>query len=239
MKVYLNSELLNLRLYVVLLVPFLLIIFSGCEQIGIFRNDPPKINSFTIPKQVEYGRTLNFKVTVFDPEEDEITYSWSVSDGELKSDSEALVEWTAPALPEELIVPPLTVTVNILIRDSGEEEVSESGTILVYSKAYEVANRLKGVYKLVLKQISGETVDSLGGSMRLTTTTFSRQFVEASQFTSGFYTLIKPFDNNRGTINWYLDGSLQPSVSTYTWDGQLLILHWQNNSITYVYDKTN
>lgn len=238
MKVYLKSEFIKLRLSVVILVPFLLIIFSGCEQISNFRNGPPKINSFTIPKQVEYGETVEFKVTVFDPEEDEITYSWNVSDGILKSDSEAVVEWIAPALPQKDVVPPQSVEVNILVRDGGEDEVSESGIILVFSKAYNVAYRLKGTYELVLTQVNSETIESLGGTMRLTTTTFTRQFEEGSQFSSGSYILIEPFDENKGTINWFLDGSLQPSVSTYTWDGELLILYWQNTSTTHVYDKT-
>ncbi len=220
----------------IILFIILVISLSGCEQIESLRNDPPKINSFNVPEQVQYGESVKFKVGVFDPEDDELTYSWNVSGGILKNDTEAEVEWIAPTQPEE-VIPAQTVTVHVSVRDGGEEQASESTTIIVYSKTYEVANALKGFYELVRTQINGETVESLGGIMRLTTTTFTRQFEEDAQFFSGSYQLVEPFNDKKGTINWFSDGIPQLSVSTYTWDGKLLVIYSDATSTTHVYEK--
>ncbi|MDE0637617.1 MAG: hypothetical protein OXI43_17405 [Candidatus Poribacteria bacterium] len=221
----------------IILFTILVVLLNGCGQIETLRNGAPKINSFNVPEQVQYGETVKFKVSVFDPEDDELTYSWDVSGGILKSDTAAEVEWIAPALPEEEVVPPQTVTVHVSVRDDGEEQASESATIIVSSKAYEVANALKGFYELVRTQINGETVESLGGTMRLTTTTFTRQFEEGTQFFSGSYQLVEPYNDKKGIINWFPDGILQLSVSTYTWDGKLLIIYSAPTSTTHVYEK--
>ncbi len=214
-------------------------ILSSCEQINNWTNDPPKINSLTVPKAVEYGETVEFKVTTFDPEDDSLTYLWDVSDGTLKEETETKVEWIAPPLPDGGVVPPKTVTVHVFVSDGGDEEASESTSILVSSKAYEVANALSGTYKLVRTQVNGETVESLGGTMRLTTTTFTRQFENDSQFFFGSYELIEPFDDKKGTIHWFFDDLLTPSVSTYTWDGKLLIIFSPATSTAHVYQKEN
>ena len=227
----------NKQLVYIYCFTFLLTIIIGCEQIDTLRNGPPEINSFNIPKEVHYGESVVFKVSAFDPEEDDLKYIWTVSDGVLKGGSKAEIEWTAPALPDEGVVPPRTVTVHVSVRDGGEKQVADSANILVYSKAYKVANSLKGVYVLVRTQVNGETIESLDGSMRLTTTTFTRQFEEGSEFYSGSYELIEPYDDKKGTINWFSDGEVTPSVSTFTWDGKLLILFWANTSTTHVYEK--
>lgn len=221
----------------IVLLTALVILLNGCEQIESLRNGPPEINSFTVPEQVQYGQTVEFKVSAFDPEEDELSYLWNVSGGILKSDTEAEVQWIAPALPEESVVPPQTITVQVSIRDDGEDQASESATITVYSKAYEVANALKGFYELVRTQIDGETVESLGGTMRLTTTTFTRHFEEGDQFFSGSYQLVEPYNDKKGTINWFSDGIPQLSVSTYTWDGKLLVIYSAATSTIHVYEK--
>ena len=221
----------------IILLTVLVIMLNGCGQIERLRNGPPEINSFTVPEQVQYGETVEFKVSAFDPEEDELSYSWNVSGGILKNAAEAEVQWIAPALPEESVVPPQTITVQVSIRDDGEDQASESATIIVYSKAYEVANALKGFYELVRTQIDGETVESLGGIMRLTTTTFTRQFEEGDQFFSGSYQLVEPYNDKKGTINWFSDGIPQLSVSTYTWDGKLLVIYSAATSTTHVYEK--
>ena len=152
-------------------------ILSGCDLYENWRNGEPTINSLDVPQQVEYGETVEFKVSVFDPEDDNLTYLWHVSDGTLKKDTEPIVQWIAPALTDEEVVPPKTVTVRVSVQDEGEEDISKSASILVYSKAYEVANALSGVYDLVLTQVNGETIKTQGGTMRLTTTTFTRQWV--------------------------------------------------------------
>ena len=221
----------------IILLTVIVVSLSGCEQIETLGNGPPEINSFNVPEQVQYGETVKFKVSVFDPEDDDLTYSWDVSGGILKSFTEAEVQWIAPALPDEIVVPPQTVTVHVSVRDGGEEDASKSATIFVYSKRYQVADALKGVYELVRTQVNGETVESLGGTMRLTTTTFTRQLEEGDQFSSGSYQLVEPFYENKGTINWFTDGFQQLSVSTYTWDGRLLIIYWDDTATLHVYEK--
>lgn len=235
MKLKLNSLLGVLFFHLVLLS----VVFSGCDLYVNLRNDAPKINSFIVPSEVLYGKTVEFRVNAFDPEDDTLSYLWDVSDGVLKNETEPKVEWIAPALPDDEVVPPKTITVYLSVRDGGEEETTKSATILVYSKAYDVANSLRGVYELVRTQVYGETVPSLGGSMRLTTTTFTRQFEDDAQFFAGSYELVEPYNKNKGTINWYPDGSHHFFVSNYTWDGQLLVIYWEDTATTHVYEKRN
>lgn len=211
----------------------------GCGFYEDWGNDAPKISSFTVPSEVLYGETVEFRVTAFDPEDDTITYVWDVSEGILKNTTESKVEWTAPTLPDDEISPPRTVTVNLLVRDGGEKEATKSVNIVVYSKAYEVANGLKGVYELVRSEVNGEIEEALSGTMRLTTMTYTRQLGDGTQFFSGSYQLVEPFSNSKGTINWYPDGIQQLSVSTYTWDGQLLVIYWEDTSTKHVYEKKN
>lgn len=229
----------NLNSIVVLFLLLQITTYCGCDIYEDWRNDTPKVNSFVVPNEVHYGETVEFRVTAFDPEDDNLSYLWDVTDGVLKNETEPKVEWIAPPLPDEEVVPPKTITVYLSVRDGGEEEATKSATIIVYSKAYEVANTLRGVYDLIRTQVNGETVESLGGSMRLTTTTFTQQFEENSQFFSGSYNLVEPYGNNKGTINWYPDGIQQFSVSTYTWDGQLLVIYWADTSTTHIYEKRN
>lgn len=234
-------EKLELNYNLIVLCPLILlsIVFAGCDLYGNIRNDKPKINSFIVPGTVHYGETVEFRVNAFDPEDDTLTYLWDVSDGVLNSETDAKVEWIAPVLPDEEVIPPKTVTVYISVRDGGEEEATKSATVFVYSKAYDVANSLRGVYELVRTQVGGEAFSSLGGSMRLTTTTFTRQLEDNSQFFSGTYTLVEPYSRNSGIINWHLDGEHPLSVSTYTWDGQLLVIYWEDTATTHVYEKRN
>ena len=236
MKFMLNP----LKSAMVILSVLIVTLFSSCDLYENWRNGEPTINSIDVPKQVEYGETVEFKVSTFDPEEDILTYLWYVSDGVLKEETEPTVQWIAPALLNEEVVPPKTVTVRISVKDAGEEVISKTASILVFSKAYEVANALSGEYSLVLTQVDGETVQTQGGVMRLTTTTFSRQYEEENvQFFYGTYQLIEPFDDKRGTINWFADGIPIPTTSTYTWDGKLLVIYWADTSTTHVYEKKN
>jgi hypothetical protein len=213
-----------------------LTMLSGCGQIEKWTNDPPKITSFTIPREVQYGETVQFKVRVFDPENDELTYSWDVSAGTLIGDTEPEVQWTAPELPIEEGAPPLSVKVAVYVRDGGEENVSKSTSIIVSSKAYKVTQALSGAYKLVRTQVHGDPIEE-EGTMRLTPTTFTREFQNTDRFLSGAYKLIAPYDERKGTIHWFSDGNPVPDVSTYTWDGQLLVLFWSATSTSHVYQR--
>lgn len=212
------------------------LILGGCDEFESLRNDPPEIQTFTVPKAMRYGETVEFNVGVSDPENDDLTYTWHVSGGTLNSTETATVEWTAPELTASEIQPDETVKVHIAIRDQGEETVSKSATIIVYSKAYRAADALSGHYQLIREEVGGQTTEALG-SMRLTTTTFTREYQENNTFFYGSYQLIEPFDERKGTIYWFSDGSIEPIVSTYTWDGELLVLYWIATSTGHVYQK--
>ncbi len=215
------------------------VIFSSCDLYENWRNGEPEINSLDVPEKVQYGETAELEVSAFDPEDDIITYTWHVSDGVLSSETEPTVQWTAPILTDEEVVPPMTVTVRISVKDEGEEVLSKTASIIVFSKAYEVADGLSGEYDLVLTQVDGETVENQGGIMRLTTTTFTRQFEEKNQFFFGTYSLIEPYDDKKGNMNWISDGNTIPIVSTYTWDGKLLVIYWTDTTTAHVYQKKN
>ncbi len=215
----------------------------GCEQYKELTNDPPKVTNFTVPAEVAYGETVVFRIRVFDPEEDPLTYSWEVSHGSfVGAAGVAEVQWKAPELPDEEVAPPIAVTVNIAVSDGGDEEIYRTAEVIVFSKPYKVARSLSGTYTFVSKEVHGEPVAE-AGNMRLTPTTFTREFQQAqdgeaqglSRFLSGSYKLIEPFDERKGTIHWYADADPVPSESTYTWDGTLLVLFWSNVSTRYVY----
>ena len=124
----------------------------------------------------------------------------------------------------------------VFVNDGGEEDVSSSASIIVYSKAYNVANELSGVYQLIRTEIEGQLVED-AGILRLTETTFIQEFENGNQFLVGSYQLIEPFNNRQGTIHWFIDGNAQPSVSTYTSDGKLLVLFSEVTSTRYVYQR--
>ena len=234
----LNANSVAIQLWVFLFLGCQLLIFSGCDEYESWRNDPPEINTFTTPKEVRYGESVDLKIGVSDPENDTLTYTWEVSGGILTAEAGPEVQWTAPALPNTEIAPDQTVTVHVIVRDAGEEIVSKSASIIVFSKSYRVAEALSGVYELIRAQVDGKPVEEFG-SMRLTTTTFTREFQKDDQFLFGSYKLIEPFDENKGIIYWFSDDNPEPIVSTYTWDGELLVLFWTATSTGHVYQKLN
>lgn len=226
------------RWIVVVFFASLLVIFTGCEEYESWTNDPPEINTFTVPKEVRYGEKVKFKVGVSDPENDDLTYTWEVSEGILTGETTAEAEWTAPKLPNTEIAPDQTVTVHVSVRDAGEETVSKSATINVYSKSYRAAEALSGVYKLIRTQVGDESVEGFG-LLRLTTKTFTREFHANDEFYFGSYKLVEPFDEKQGTIYWFSEDNPEPDTSTYVWDGELLVVFWHATSTSHVYQKRN
>ena len=228
----------------VILLVLQIAIFSGCDEYKEFTNDPPEVTNFAVPAEVEYGETVKLSVRGFDPENDALTYIWNVSDGTLVSDTGAEVQWTAPELPPEEIVPPKVVTVNVSVRDGGEEDVTKSASIIVFSQSYRVAQALSGTYRLVTKRVHGDPVEVVG-ILRLTTTTFTREVQNVlegevqgqTRFVTGSYKLIKPFDESSGTIHWFTHGDPRPSISRYTWDGRLLALVFSTDATQYIYNR--
>ena len=226
------------RLGVFLLLTSQLLIFSSCAELERWRNGPPEINTLNIPKEVPYGEAVVFRAGVSDPENDTLTYLWDVSDGTLIGEMGPEVQWKAPELPDAKIAPDQNVTVYLSVRDNGEEDASKSTSIIIFSKSYRVADALSGVYELVRTQVAGKSVEDTG-SMRLTTTTFTREFQNSDEFLFGAYKLIEPFDEKKGTIYWFSDGSPEPIVSNYTSDGELLVLFWPVTATGHVYQKLN
>lgn len=213
-----------------------LLLCIGCERYEAWQNDPPEIHTLTMPKEVRYGETVELSVDVSDPERDSLTFTWVVSDGTLSSEDSPEVQWTAPALPNAEVAPDEVVQVHVSVRDDGEETIVESDSILVYSKAYRVAKALSGIYGLVRAEVAGKPVEEFG-SMRLTTTTFTRAFETNDVFVFGSYQLIEPFDANKGTIYWYTNDAPEPIVSSYTWDGELLVVFSEATATGHVYQK--
>ena len=227
----------------VILLILQIAIFSGCDQYEEFTNDPPEITTFTVPAEVEYGETIKLRIRAFDADNDSLTYVWDVSEGTLIGDTGPEVQWTAPKSLEEM-VPSKVVTVNVYVRDGGEKDVSKTASIIVYSKPYRVAEVLSGTYRLVSKSVHGDPVQ-VTSILRLTTTTFTREFQDIlegeaqgqTQFVTGSYKLIKPFDERSGTIHWFTHGDPTPSISIYTWDSKFFVLILPATATQYVYTR--
>ena len=232
-----------IQISLVILLVLQIAIFSGCDQYKELTNDPPEITNLTVPVEVEYGETVQLRIKAFDADDDELTYIWDVSEGTLVSDTGAEVQWTAPEASEEM-VPSKIVTVNVYVRDGSEKDASKTATILVYSKPYRVAEVLSGTYRIVSKSVHGDPVQ-VTGTLRLTPTTFTQEFQEVlegeaqsrKQFVTGAYKLVRPYDQNRGTIHWFKQGDPRPSVITYTWDGRLLALVFPADATQYIYKR--
>ena len=225
-----------------LLLPLLqiVILVSGCEVHTEFTNEAPKIIYFVVPAEVAYGETVEFEVGAYDLEDDPLTYSWEVSAGRLTNAAEPEVQWTAPELPPEEVVSSTVVHVHVSVQDSREGDASETASIVLFSKRYKVMQALSGTYTLISKRVRGDQVEETG-VLRLTTTTFTQEFrtsVDAEvQVIAGFYKLVDPVGAEHGGIHWVTDGEPTPSVGTYTWEGEHLVLFFRATSTEYIYAR--
>lgn len=223
-----------------LAVLHIFVFISGCEVVTEFTNAPPKITSFTVPTEVKYGETVEFKVGAYDAEDDPLTYSWEVSAGRLTNAAEPEVEWISPELPPGEVVPSKVVRVGISVQDSGEEETSKTGSITVFSKTSRLIETLMGTYTLISKRVQGARVEETG-VLRLTTTTFTREFQSpaggGTQVIAGSYKFVDPFGMKHGQMHWLTQGDPAPSVATYRWEHQHLVIFFPATSTEYVYTR--
>ncbi len=221
-----------------LAVLHIVVFISGCEVVTEFTNDPPTITYFTVPAEVEYGETVEFKVGAYDAEDEPLTYSWEVSAGRLTNPAEPEVEWTAPELPPGEVVLSEVVRVDVSVQDSGEEETSQTGSITVLSKTYRLIETLIGTYTLISKRVQGARVEETG-VLRLTPTTFTREFRSpvggGDQVIAGSYKLVEPFGMKHGRMHWLTQEDPAPSVATYSWEHQRLVIFFPATSTEYVY----
>lgn len=223
-----------------LAVLHIVVFISGCEVVTEFTNDPPKITYFTVPAEVEYGETVEFKVGAYDSEDDPLTYSWEVSAGRLTNPAEPEVQWTAPELPPGEVVPSKAVRVQASVRDRGEEETSKATSITVFSKTYRLIETLMGTYTLISKRVQGARVEETG-VLRLTSTTFRQEFRSpvggGAPVIAGSYKLVEPFGMKHGRMHWLTQGDPAPSVATYSWEHQRLVIFFPATSTEYVYTR--
>lgn len=223
-----------------LAVLHIVVFISGCEVVTEFTNDPPKITYFTVPAEVEYGETVEFKVGAYDAEDDPLTYLWEVSAGRLTNPAEPEVEWTAPELPPGEVVLSKVVRVDVSVQDSGEEETSKTASITIFSKIYRLIETLTGTYTLISKRVQGARVEETG-VLRLTPSTFTREFRLPRdgevQVIAGSYKLVEPFGTKQGRMHWLTQGDPAPSVATYSWEHQRLVIFFPATSTEYVYTR--
>ena len=176
-----NFSQLTQRGALILSVLQIAIFISGCEAV----NDPPKIITFTVPAEVEYGKTVEFKVGADDPEGNPLTYSWEVSAGTLIGSTEPEVQWTAPELPLEELVPPTVVRVHVYVQDVRQEEVFETASITVFSKTYKVMR--EGTDAVDVDYVYREfRVSEVQGPVQVT----------------GSYELVDPFGTKNSPMEW-------------------------------------
>jgi len=86
-------------------------------------NQPPVISSLTINNEGEInpGGSCQIECTASDPDEDELTYTWSADGGNISGES-SIVIWTAP---DELG----TYTITVQVTDGRDGEETEQLTI--------------------------------------------------------------------------------------------------------------
>ena len=107
-----------------ILISIVLTVFTGCEGIIQFTNQPPVISSLTAnPDTVEASHNTIITCMAIDQDDDQLTYKWVTTGGKI-SGSGSMVSWTAPAIAD-------TYTVTCTVSDGRGGEDSQSVTVLV------------------------------------------------------------------------------------------------------------
>ena len=87
-------------------------------------NHPPVIESLTAdPPAVNRGRTSTIECVASDPDDDELSYSWSTEEGDISGQG-ATVTWAAPSTCG-------TYTITVTVADGRGEEASQALSITV------------------------------------------------------------------------------------------------------------
>lgn len=90
------------------------------------QNAPPIIKTMIAQSRISILSTSEIICEAEDPDGDELTYSWSASDGTIEGQGTA-VNWTAPTTPGEY-------TIDILVNDDKGGTATQSVTITVTNK---------------------------------------------------------------------------------------------------------
>lgn len=91
-----------------LLIPFITLVLTCSENnnLSYSQNSPPKINEITVnPSQPISGQVVTLNAIATDSDGDDLTYSWSVSAGQLSSDGIGNpIQWTTSLTGGEINV---------------------------------------------------------------------------------------------------------------------------------------
>ena len=235
----------SIRTGLVILFILQAVILTGCAQYEELTNDPPEITTFTIPNEVEYGETVEFRARVFDPEDDSIEVCvggnrWHFGG---RSGPPRSVDCSRTAAGGDC---PAESRNRLSLRTRWRRgRVSTKRQRLLSSPSpIKLRNSSAVPIRSSPNRSQGDPVAETS-TLRLTSTTFTREIqsnpeaeVQApTQFITGTYRFIEPFDESSGTIHWFPTGSTSPDVSTYTWDSRLLVVFYPETATSLIYEK--
>jgi hypothetical protein len=124
-------------LAVLLVIPSIAIVLVGCTLL----HHAPVINELTADKDyLCIGATCGLNATVIYPYEDELTYTWVATSGEIKGEGSS-VTWEAPPIPGDH-------NIRLIVIDGKGEKATRTLTINVIPNSSPIIKRLSS--KLVV-----------------------------------------------------------------------------------------
>ncbi len=149
----------------------MILTLASCEIIGSIFNKPPTVSLEMVSGDVDVysDETVSLKATMRDPDDDRLSFTWSI-DGVAQDTDETEVFYTAPSASEDT-----TQTLSIRVSDGFDTvtasltfNVTASGTLYVYNNAY------YPLYCLYVAPSSSTSwgEDFLGSSMLATGSTY-------------------------------------------------------------------